>query len=358
MIRRPNSKANRDQILAAFDALNAEYKKLEAGGGKPGDAPALPLKEKVVAGKAAAVDGGSSEQSIDGVIAGLAAIRAGFGSAVSGLSANLTAEASRLEVLRSEIDAISTQLAELHGIKSVADNTLLTVVKTYDQEAEAFKKSLVEKQQAFEVELTEKNRGWHTEQEEHSRAIAERDDLLKKAQQRGAAEYEYDLAQRRKADEDAYAQARKALQQSLDESVQGKQKQWAEKEKTVAEAEKVYAEYKAKHEALPGQLEAAIKKAKGEGAGIAGAQSKIKADLLSKELDGEKRVFELKIKSLEGSIKERTHQIEQLSAQLSAALKQGQDLAIKAIEGASTASSFIAVKEIALEQAKNTTKSK
>jgi len=357
MIRRPNSKANRDQILAAFDALNAEYKKLEASGGKPGGEPSLPLKETVVAAGKAAVDVGG-EQSIDGVIAGLAAIRSGFGNAVSGLSAKLTAEASRLEVLRSEIGEISKQLGDLHGISSVADNTLLTVVKTYDQEAEGFKKSLVEKQQSFEVEMTEKNRGWHTEQEEHGRAIAERDDLLKKAQERGAAEYEYDLAQRRKADQDGYEQQRKALQQALDEGVQAKQKQWAEKEKTVADAEKLYAEYKAKHEALPTQLADAIKKAKGEGAGIANGQSKIKADLLAKELDGEKRVFELKIKSLETSIKERSHQIEQLSAQLSAALKQGQDLAVKAIEGASTASSFVAVKEIALEQAKNTSKSK
>ena len=144
MIRRPNSKANRDQILAAFDALNAEYKKLEASGGKPGGEPSLPLKASVVAGKAA-VDGSSGgEQSIDGVIAGLAAIRSGFGSAVSGLSAKLTAEASRLEVLRSEINEISKQLGELHGISQVADNTLLTVVKTYDQEAEGFKKSLVD----------------------------------------------------------------------------------------------------------------------------------------------------------------------------------------------------------------------
>jgi hypothetical protein len=64
------------------------------------------------------------------------------------------------------------------------------------------------------------------------------------------------------------------------------------------------------------------------------------------------------VKSLEATIKERQHQIDTLSAQLSAALKQGQDLAVKAIEGASNSTSFMAVKEIALEQAKNTPKNK
>ena len=82
------------------------------------------------------------------------------------------------------------------------------------------------------------------------------------------------------------------------------------------------------------RLEAAVKSASGEGAGIASAQAKVNADRLAKEIDGERRVFELRVKSIEAPIKERAHQIETLSAQLSAALKQGQELAVKAIEGA------------------------
>ena len=47
-----------------------------------------------------------------------------------------------------------------------------------------------------------------------------------------------------------------------------------------------------------------------------------------------------------------------LSKQLEAALKQVQDLAVKAIEGASNASSFEVMKEIAFEQVKNQPKNK
>src|SRR5262249_8841198 len=135
-----------------------------------------------------------------------------------------------------------------------------------------------------------------------------------------------------------------------------KNKAWAERERQIAAEEALHAELKAKFEELPQRLEGAVKRAKGEGVGIASAQSKVKADLLAKEIDGDRRVFDLRVKSLEGTIKERAQQIESLSAQLSAALKQSQDLAIKAIEGASNSSTFQAVKEIALEQAKNAPK--
>jgi hypothetical protein len=50
--------------------------------------------------------------------------------------------------------------------------------------------------------------------------------------------------------------------------------------------------------------------------------------------------------------------IASLSKQLDSALKQVQDLAVKAIEGASNLKSFEAVKEIAIEQAKTQQKNK
>jgi hypothetical protein len=356
-VKRPTARASKDQILAAFDQLNSEYKKLAAG------TAAAPSKESNVASasepKNAAREGDARPQdaSIEGTINALLALRSGFGGAVSELSAKLTAEASRLAELRREVDTQAKQLAELHEIK-LADDTLEKVIQEYQTKSEVFQKELADKQEAFEAEMAQKNQAWSAEKEEHARAVAERNELRKKTQKRGAEEYDYDLAQRRKAEADAHEQQRKAKERELEESVQAKNAAWAEREKQVAGQESLQAELKAKFEELPQKLEAAIKRAKGEGVGIASAQSKVKADLLAKEIEGERRVFELKVKSLEATIKERAHQIDTLSAQLTAALKQGQDLAVKAIEGASNSTSFMAVKEIALEQAKNAPKNK
>lgn len=352
-VKRPTTRASKDQILAAFDQLNAEYKKLASSGGAAPSSSSS--KESNVA--TADLKSASQDASIEGTIAALLALRAGFGAAVSALSAKLTTEASRLTELRGDVDADAKQLKELHGVE-LSDNTLQTLIQDYQARSEAYRRELTEKRDAFDAEIAAKTAAWVTEKEERARAVAERDEVLKKTRKRTADEYGYDLEQRRKADADAHEQACKARDLELAEQVQVKEKAWAEREKQLADQEAVYADFKAKFEELPQKLEAAVKKAKGEGVGIASAQSRVKADLLAKEIDGERRVFELKVKSLEGTIKERGHQIETLSAQLSAALKQGQDLAVKAIEGASNSTSFQAVKEIALEQAKNAPKNK
>lgn len=357
-VKRPAARASKEQILAAFDQLSSEYKKLSQSA-----ASAAPGKETPVAqasdsrSTSRADEARAEEASIEATIGALLSLRGGFGAAVSALSAKLTAEATRLSALRAEADSQARQIAELHDLK-ITDQTLETVIQEHQAKSEEFERELSDKRTAFESELSARAKAWSAEKEEHARAVAERDEIQKKSRKRGVEEYDYDLGQKRKAEADAYEQARKAKERELEELIQAKNKAWAEREKQVADQEAQQADLKAKFEELPQRLDAAIKRAKGEGAGIAASQSKIKADLLAKEIDGDKRVFELKVKSLEATIKERAHQIETLSAQLSAALKQSQDLAVKAIEGASNSTSFSAVKEIALEQAKNTPKNK
>jgi len=67
---------------------------------------------------------------------------------------------------------------------------------------------------------------------------------------------------------------------------------------------------------------------------------------------GQKHFYELRLQSLSQTINNQEARIQSLSQQLDSALKQVQDLAVKAIEGASNAKSSEAIKEIALEQAK------
>ena len=82
-------------------------------------------------------------------------------------------------------------------------------------------------------------------------------------------------------------------------------------------------------------------------------EAKIQADLQAQESAGEKRIAELRITALSDTIDKQAAQIDHLSQQLNAVLKQTQDLAVKALEGTSTSSSYQAIREIALEQAKN-----
>jgi len=103
-VKRPTNRASKDQILAAFDQLNSEYKKL---GAPPLRAPprSTPVASGLNPRMASRDDAARADDASIGGDDRRAALPAlGFGSAVSGPPAKLTAEASRLASLHHEVD--------------------------------------------------------------------------------------------------------------------------------------------------------------------------------------------------------------------------------------------------------------
>jgi hypothetical protein len=285
-------------------------------------------------------------------------LQLGFGSAVSELSEKLTSEAAKLQELQQAVAEETQQLEELHDLEEIQEDTLDTLIQAYEDNSKAFEEELGQRREALEQEFQELRKTWEKEQEEHKRTIKERNEEQSKIRQRDAEEYKYDLTLRRSIDNDQYEQNQKRLYKELEETRQEQEKQWDEREKAIAEREKKFEELKTKVEAFEKDKEAAIKRAKGEGEGIARKQVAVQEDLQSKDLEGQKRNYELRIQSLEQTIQNQDERIHNLSKQLDAALKQVQDLAVKAIEGASNINSYQALKEIAMEQAKAQPKSK
>ncbi|MEP0816443.1 hypothetical protein [Trichocoleus sp. FACHB-46] len=66
-------------------------------------------------------------------------------------------------------------------------------------------------------------------------------------------------------------------------------------------------------EGFPKELEAAIKRVKEEGRGIAHHQAKVKADLYAKDMEGNKRNYELRIQSLQETLQNQETRIHALS---------------------------------------------
>lgn len=290
-------------------------------------------------------------------IEGLAKLQLGFGGAVSELSEQLTSEASKLQEIQESVTGEVEQLKALHDLE-VSEDTLDTLIEEYEESAKTFEEELGDRRESVEQEKQELKKSWDKEQETRKTAVKERNELQAKVRQRDVQEYQYDTKLTRQRDVEAYELRKQALYKELEETKQQKEKEWAEREKAIAEREKQFEEAKAKVEAFPKEKEAAIKKATEEGKGIANYQAKVKADLYGKEVEGQKRFYELRIQSLEETIKNQEGRLVTLSKQLEAALKQVQDLAVKAIEGSSNLSSSQVLKEIALEQAKTIQKGK
>ncbi|MEM8677207.1 MAG: hypothetical protein AAGF83_25630 [Cyanobacteria bacterium P01_G01_bin.67] len=159
-------------------------------------------------------------------------------------------------------------------------------------------------------------------------------------------------------DELQYEQDKKLRHQKLADSRHLLEQQWQEKGTEIGQQEQEYAEANAKVEAFTEQLRTKIKQGTEEGKGIGTYQAKVKADLRAKEIEGEKQNYQLKIDSLEQTIKHQSTRISNLSQKLDSSLQQVQNLAVEALEGKSNHSSFEAVKAIAIEQAKISHKSK
>ncbi|MEB3219076.1 MAG: hypothetical protein VKN72_22960 [Nostocales cyanobacterium 94392] len=353
-----NQKNTKNEILQAYDELEKERLELKkqvdqlikssnsikSDNFKTPEKPTVNQYSKV-------------QHKMNFTIESLAKIQLGFGSAANELSEQLTTKASRLAEIKQIVEEQLQQLQQLHNLE-IAEDTLDNLIQSYEENNSAYQQQFSQLSETLNREIQELKEAWQKQQEESQQNIKERNENSLKNRQRDASEYKYNLELQRNLEVDLYEQQQKELYKQLDEFQQETEKQWNERENTTAEKEKQFEELKVKIDSFAQEKEAAIRKATEEGKGIAHYQAKIKANLLAKEVEGQKAFYEQRIQSLEQTITNQETRVQSLSKQLESALKQVQDLAVKAIEGSANANSYQAIKEIALEQAKSPLKNK
>ncbi|MBF2018070.1 MAG: hypothetical protein IGS23_23325 [Rivularia sp. T60_A2020_040] len=357
-VNKINQKNTKNEILQAYDELKKERLELKKQvdqlikSSNSVKSDNLKTPEKTVVNQYSKV-----QQKMNFTIESLAKIQLGFGSAANELSEQLTTKASRLAEIKQIVEEQLQQLQQLHNLE-IAEDTLDNLIQTYEENNSAYQQEFNELSERLNREIEELKEAWQKQQEESRQNIKERNENSLKNRQRDASEYKYNLELQRNLEVDLYEQQQKELYKQLDEFQQETEKQWNQREKTTAEKEKQFAELKVKVESFSQEKEAAIRKATEEGKGIAHYQAKVKANLLAKEVEGQKAFYEQRIQSLEQTITNQETRVQSLSKQLESALKQVQDLAVKAIEGSANVNSYQAMKEIALEQAKSPMKNK
>lgn len=362
-LKKINTKTTRKDILQAYEELNVLYQTLQKELAKktPSTPTVKPVETPVQIPQIPSSTTTNKNQEAQGkmemVIATLNALGEQFNTALSQLSTYLLVEATHLKAVCSQVDQESQRLAILYDL-TIEENTLGQLLEQYTHTKKEYAEALKQQQETLENTFTEKHQAWQQEKEEIEQQLQEQQTTARKNQGREKTEYQYTVQLQRDMSKETYVQESKQQQEALKALAETHRKAWEEREKALSEREQQFKEFKEKAEQLPKELETAMKKAKEEGGGIARHQAKIKADLLAKETTGEEEIFRLKINSLNSEVTKQAEQIDKLSAQLEIAFKQTQELAVKAIEGASSHTSFQALKEIALEQAKNQPKTK
>lgn len=352
-----NSKNTKAEILAAYKEIEEQNKLLESEIKQVQKqmtvkrSPDLPPKSK-----STIVEGSNTD--ILNTIESLQRIKAGFGGAVSQLSQNLITKATQSEQINLAIANQKLELKNLHQLEKIDESTIDLLIAQYQTDAEKFDREYQQQHQQDKQEIEILKQAWAKEQEAHGRAIAARNESDRKNRQREQEEYQYNLDLERDLDEEKYEQEKQLKQQELAEIRYLLEQQWQQKEAEIAKREHEQAQIAAKVAAFEEQLRNKIKQATEEGKGIGTHQAKIKADLRIREIEGEKQNYQLRIETLEQTIRHQAQRINKLSQQLDGSLQQVQDLAVKAIEGSANRNSFEAIKAIAMEQAKTSPKGK
>jgi hypothetical protein len=326
-------KRTKAEVEQEFEAIQEESRAARETADVKADGLAREKNEEV----RRAVEGAS----VDGVVEQISRLGLEVSRALSGISEKLVEEVNRLATLRQAVELEREELSRLHKI-DVAAAALDQLVQEYET-----------RKAQLELEIEARQSAWEAGVQAAERERKEQDEALRKQRQRENDEYEYKKNLERKRAQDKYDEEQRQTEKKNQERQEELEKSWARREGELAEREQELTRLRKEAAEFPVTLERELKNA----AAQAGKEAKREADqqlvLLKQEMESDRRVAELRIKTLEEMTARQTAQLAEAQKQMEEAKRQVQEIAVRAIEGASGARALAHVNEIAIEQAKH-----
>lgn len=326
-------KRGRVEVQRDFDEIREEVE-AEAEAADAKLAETLRLREAQVRSE---VEG----LGVEDVVRRISTLGIDVARSLSDLSEKLAEEVKLLATVREAVGLERQELQRLHKI-DVTATALDQMVQEYGREKER-----------LDTEIEQQRAEWKNESERVAAERKEQEEALKKQRQREIEEYEYKKNLDRKKERDKHEEDQRLLAKKNQERQEGLEKEWQMREAALKESEEDVARLRKEAAEWPARLEkeaaGAAEKARSE----ATAKLDQQMLLLKSGAETEKRIAELKVKALEESLARSAQQVATLEKQLAEAKQQVQDIAVKAIEGASGARALSHINQIAMEQAKN-----
>jgi len=293
----------------------------------------------------------AEELAPEAIITGIANLKLSVGKFFDEIEEKLVAESKLLDEVKQAVEIEKRNLNEIHEISVNADS-LAVLLRAQEEEKEQFEESMGKEREEFEEEILQKKAAWKKEAEDTELSIRERKVRIEKERKQEEEDFLYNLTKKRKIDEDVYLARKLSLEKELSDKKALFEKEIAERQKEILEHEKEFKELKSKAEAHPKALENAILETEKKVRESIEVSYKHQADLLTREMDGERKLSVQNIASLETKIKEKDELIRQLTQKVNDSGKQVQDIALKAIEGASRPTVIREMAEKTVDQGK------
>jgi colicin import membrane protein len=328
----PRTRRPKAEVLDEFAEIQKEVESREPAGSKAVEAAREHDAEAIQA---------VAEVSVESVVGRISALGLEISRALADVSAKLIEEVDRLAGVREAVAIERKEIERIHKI-DVSATALDEMVRDYAAQKET-----------LEAEISAQRTVWEEETRNAERERREQEDALKKQRQRETDDYEYKKALERKRAQDKYDEETRLLERSNKEKQEALERSWREREAALKEAEEDLASLRGQVAGFPERLRSEADRAVAEAVRAAAAAHAQQIVLLNKDAETDKRLAEVRIKTLEELAARQSEQIAALQKQAEEAKQQVQDIAVRAIEGASGARALGHINQIAMEQAKN-----
>ena len=279
--------------------------------------------------------------TIESVVQRISGLGLEISKALAGVSGKLTDEVQLLAGVREAVGLERKELDRLHKI-DVAATAVDQLVQDYARQ-----------RQELETEIAARRAAWEEEAARADRERKEQEESLKRQRQREGEDFEYKKTQERKKAQDKHDEEMRLQEKKNQEKQETLEKGWQLREAVLKEREEELARLRRESEAFPKRLEAEANAAAERARRDSEARMQQETLVMKKDAEAERRFGELRVKTLDEAVAHQQAQIAALEKQLADAKQQVQDIAVKAIEGASGARALSHINQIAMEQAKN-----
>lgn len=317
--------STKQEMIEAYNTVLKQLQEKEKNELKPEDKiERIKSKETVQTADALSSEGISKE---------IGSLKLEIGKMLTQISDRLEEEVNKYSKIKEAIRIQDNELEQIYDIKKEAQS-LAALMEVHFKERQEFVEEMTEKKEELNQEIKVVRSEWQKEQEFRAAEMKSRETEEQKKRQRDKEEFEYAQKREQMLLKDSFQDAKIKQEKEIHFKKEEAEKQITEREKRVASKEKEMEELLKSVENFPIELDKAINKAVKETADRLAKEASSREELSRKTFEGERNVLMTKIDALEKATKEQREQIQLLSKQLAEAYQKVQDIAVKAVGGA------------------------
>ncbi|MBI5030088.1 MAG: hypothetical protein HZB51_06140 [Chloroflexi bacterium] len=273
--------------------------------------------------------------STEGIAREVSNLRSEISKVLIELSDRMEEEIEKYLHLKRAVEAREKELTELSTIEKEA-LSLAALLEAQKEKRERFENEMAEKKQSLEAEIASTRLAWKEEQKVHDGEVQTRESAEKRKREREAEEYTYAFERQKRLAQEQFEYEKARMERETQLHREELERDLKVREQALAAKEAELVKLRETTAAFPAELAAAVDKSVKETTARLSRESETHEALVKKEFEGEQKVLQSRIESLQQTVKEQQQQIVRLSTQIEKSYGQVQEIAVKAIEGSGT----------------------